>query len=502
MNLTEESKRALAGEIPSVANDYFMRPIIKKWEGSGFLTGIGDEYRRRVTALLLENEAQHLERLDEETRAFMVGPFTKFIFPTVRRSWPQLVAYNLVSIQPMTSPIGAIFFWRYRHGTTKGPTVAGTEMIANFDKRYSSEDVIGELVVTPIPSVPFSAPVTKTLDFKPVKAGTVRVFADSRLIAIDQNGGLLAQAGITLNAANSSIDYRTGAFSIDVTAATPSISGTGTSLTISYRFDSELNPNIPQVNIDVQRIPVEAETHKLKALWSSEAAEDLRALHGGDIEAELVAGIANEISLEVDRTILSDLMLASETPGIEGNPFPPSTAMFDARPPAAVSAKDHLWSFLVSLNKVANDIQKKSLRGVANWAVTSPDISSLLDATPYFTPDAAQMTYSGAIVKVGTVQSRYTVYKDPMFPRNKILMGFLGPTFLDAGYVFAPYIPLQVTPTFLDPNNFELRKALRTRYGRRLIRPEFFGSVTVINIEQATRAAEPILMSTVQQQTP
>ncbi len=499
MKLTEETGRALS-EASSVANDFFMKPIIRKWEQSGLLSGINDEYRRRCTALLLENEAQHLERLDEETRAFLVGPYTKFIFPTIRRSWPQLVAYNLVSVQPMTSPIGAIFFWRYRYGTNKGPTVAGTEMIANFDKNYSSEDIIGETILDPITSIPPTAPSTKTLDFKPVKPGTIRVFANGNLVAIDQNGTLVAQAGFTLDAADSTIDYRTGDISVEITAAP---AGTiGQALTVSYRYDSELNPNIGQVNIDVQRIPVEAEQHKLKALWSSEAAEDLRALHGGDIEAELVAGIANEISLEVDRRILSDLLLASETPGVEGNPFPPSTSVFDAQPAAATVAKDHLFGFLIAMNKVANDIGKKTLRGSANWAVTSPDVASLLDSTPYFTPDASQNTYSGSIVKVGAVQGRYTVYKDPLFPRQKMLMGFLGPTFLDAGYVFAPYIPLQVTPTFLDPNNFELRKALRTRYGRRLTRAEFFGSVTVLNIEKASRAAEPLVMSQVQQQNP
>lgn len=499
MRLTEETTRSLSGDVPSVVNDYFMRPILRKWEATGLLSGIPDEYRRRVTALLLENEAQHLERLDEETRSFMVGPFTKFIFPTIRRSWPQLLAYNLVSVQPMTAPVGAIFFWRYRHGTSKGPTVAGTEMIANFDKRYSSEDVIGEVIGT-IPAIPFAAPMTKVLDLKPVKAATLRVFAGASLVAVDRNGDLVAQPGYTLVGASSTIDYRTGSFSINIAAAP---AGTeGQTMTVSYRYDSELNPNIPQVNIDVQRIPVEAETHKLKALWSSEAAEDLRALHGGDIEAELVAGIANEISLEVDRSILSDLVMAAETPGAEGNPFPPSTAVFDARPPAAVSAKDHLWGFLLAFNTVANQIQKKTLRGTANWAVTSPDVAALLDGTPYFTPDASQLVYSGSIVKVGVVQSRYTVYKDPMFPRNKVLMGYLGPTFLDAGYVFAPYIPLQVTPTFLDPANFELRKALRTRYGRRMVRPEFFGCITVVNVDNATRAAEPILMSMVNQQNP
>jgi hypothetical protein len=273
-------------------------------------------------------------------------------------------------------------------------------------------------------------------------------------------------------------------------------------LTWSYRYDSELNPSIGQVNIDVQRIPIEAETRKLKSLWSAEAAEDLRALHGGDIEAELVAGVANEISLEVDRMILSDLLLAAETPGIEGCPFPPSTSVFDAQPPAGTVARDHLWAFIVAMNKVANDIHKKTLRGPANWGVTSPDVASLLDSTPFFTPDASQSVYSGSIVKVGAVQSRYTLYKDPLFPRAKMLMGFLGPTFLDAGYIFAPYIPLQVTPTFLDPNNFELRKALRTRYGRRLVRAEFYGTVSVVNIDKATRAAEPILISQVQQQNP
>lgn len=494
MKLTEDTNRALQG-VHSVANDYFMKPIVRKWEASGLLNGITEEYRRRVTALLLENEAQELERMDEETRAFMVGPYTKFIFPTVRRSWPQLVAYNLVSIQPMTSPIGAIFFWRYRHGTTKGPVVAGMEMIANFDKNYSSEDVIGEQWGTGDGATLVFA---FTLAFKPIKPGTIRLFGNAVLLAIDQNGTFVAQPGSNVNGPASTINYATGALSVTFTVAPAA----GVALTASYRYDSELNPNIPQVNIDVQRIPVEAETRKLKALWSAESAEDLRALHGGDIEAELVAGIANEISLEIDRMILSDLLLAAETPGIEGNPFPPSTAVFDAQPPAATVARDHLWAFVVALNKVANDIHKKTLRGPANWAVTSPDIAGLLDSTPYFTPDASQNVYSGAIVKVGAVQGRYTVYKDPLFPRQKILMGYLGPTFLDTGYVFAPYIPLQVTPTFLDPNNFELRKALRTRYGRRLVRAEFFGTVTVLNIEKATRAAEPILFSTVQQQNP
>ena len=496
MRLTEEATRAV-GAVASIANDGFMKPIIRKWEASGLLSGISDEYRRRVTALLLENEAQDLERLDEETRAFMVGPYTKFIFPAVRRSWPQLVAYNLVSIQPMTSPIGAVFFWRYRYGTTKGQTVAGTEMIANFDKNYSSEDVIGE---QPTGFVGDGATLVfnGTLQFKPVKAITVRLFGDASLLAIDQNGLFVAQPGSNVNGAASTIDYRLGTISITFTVA-PAL---GVNLTFSYRYDSELNPNIGQVNIDVQRIPIEAETRKLKSLWSAESAEDLRALHGGDIEAELVAGVANEISLEVDRMIMSDLLLAAETPGIEGCPFPPSTAVFDAQPAAATVARDHLWAFNVALNKVGNDIHKKTLRGPANWAVTSPDVASLLDSTPYFTPDASQNVYSGSIVKVGSVQGRYTVYKDPLFPRTKILMGYLGPTFLDTGYVFAPYIPLQVTPTFMDPNNFELRKALRTRYGRRLVRPEFYGTVSVINIEKATRAAEPIAFTTIKQQNP
>jgi hypothetical protein len=495
MKLTEDTHKALSNA-PSVANDYFMKPIIRKWEATGLLAGINDEYRRRVTALLLENQAQDLERMDEETRAFMVGPYTKFIFPTVRRSWPQLVAYNLVSIQPMTSPVGAVFFWRYRYGSSKGPTVAGTEMIANFDKNYSSEDVIGEFLMAAGGGGGNTG--AHTCNFIPLKPGTIRVFMGAVLVATDVNGVLTQVVGGPGIGGAPAISYALGT-NAGITIGGAPFTG---DVTMSYRYDSELNPNIGQVNIDVQRVPIEAETRKLKSLWSAEAAEDLRALHGGDIEAELVAGVANEISLEVDRMILSDLLLAAETPGIEGCPFPPSTSVFDAQPPAGTVARDHLWAFIVAMNKVANDIHKKTLRGAANWAVTSPDVASLLDSTPFFTPDASQSVYSGAIVKVGAVQSRYTCYKDPLFPRNKMLMGFLGPTFLDSGYIFAPYIPLQVTPTFLDPNNFELRKALRTRYGRRLVRAEFYGTVSVVNIDKATRAAEPILISQVQQQNP
>jgi len=252
-----------------------------------------------------------------------------------------------------------------------------------------------------------------------------------------------------------------------------------------------MSSNIPQVNLDVTKQPVEAKPRRLKALWSSEAVEDLRAFQGLDAETEIVSAISQEIALEIDREIVQSLFANSTG----------TSASFDRVPPAAIAEVDHFRALITQIATVSNLIHKKTLRAPANFIVTSPEVSALIaqltthsdfrplsasgGASPYGPMDMPRpLTQHGqyGIYKVGTLQNKWLVYEDPFFARDKMLVGLKGNSYLDSGYVFAPYIPLQVTPTFLDPADFSFRKGLRTRYATKLLRSEFYGQVTINNL--------------------
>lgn len=453
----------------SIADKAFTGALTDKWKD--LLEGVQGDHVRRSTAVLLENEMSFLNNLTEETRAAQTGPFTKFIFPLIRRVYPNLIANNIVSVQPMTSPVGAIFFFRYRYGTTKGATTAGTEMIPQptFDRFYGSESVFSESIgVGDAVLVTF----TTVLDFTPVRLPGLAITAGA-VVGTADAAGTITGAGVV----SGSVNPNTGAVTITYTVAPAA----AVQVLANYQYNSELNPSVPQVNLDVELITVTVLNRKLKALWSSEAADDLRALHGMDIETELVAGIASELATEIDREILDDLLQGALT-GVPGL-FAPSFDSFNRPAPAGVSDFEHIRGIIIPISNVSNKIHKNTLRAPANWIVCSPEIASVLDSLPFFQAvDPAQYTYTGTIVKIGTLQTKWTVYKDPYFVKDRMLVGYQGPSFLDTGYVWAPYIPLQVTPTFLDPADFTLRKGLRTRYGKKLVRAEFYGTVQVTNL--------------------
>lgn len=449
------------------------------------LEGITNPRIRRNTAILMENQAidafgdeaigapvDKLMLLTEDSRASAAGPYTKFIFPTVRRVYPELIANRIVSVQPMTAPVGAIFFFRYRYGTTKGGTAAGTEMVRpdTFDRNYASEAVSGEPV-----GVGDGATVTfdTILDFTPIRPITTAITVG--LVTASDPGGAGVLVGIGV-AAGSTINYTTGGVHIVFTVAPAALSA----ITAAYQYNSELNPLVPQVNFDVELIAVRADNWKLKAVWSGEAADDLRALHGQDAEVEIVAGMAGEMATEVDRFIITRVELAA----LAGGPgFGPSVDAFSVVPPAGVDDLTHLRNIIIPLNKVSYDIKKKTGRGVANWIITSPDIASKLDSLPFFTPtDPGATSLAGTIVKLGTLSGKWTVYVDPYFTKSRLLLGYQGPEMLDTGAVFAPYVPIQFTQTFYDPADNSLRKGVRTRFAYKTVRAEFYGHVEVAGL--------------------
>jgi len=281
--------------------------------------------------------------------------------------------------------------------------------------------------------------------------------------------------------------------------------GTGATLTIpSFESDFGVNPAspvIPEVDIRIESTSVTATTRKLRARWSPEMAQDLTAFYSIDIEVELTNILSEMITLEIDREILNDLLTQagaanlywSRAPGKIVNKLTGAEALQSSNlspgPMAFVNIQEWYQTLIETVSDVANTIYKKTLRGSANFLVTSPDVCTILEHLVSYKP-AYRLDSDGQVrdsmtvgaEAVGTLNNRYTVYKDPYFPANKILVGLKGNTFLESGYIYAPYVPLILTPVIYAQDDFTPRKGVMTRYGKRMVRNDFYGTVTVLDL--------------------
>jgi hypothetical protein len=489
MNLTEAGGR-------SIRDDSYTGQLVEKWDR--FLKGVPEDYTKKCMAMLMENQFMDMRRqLAEDTLSTNAGVYTKYIFPVLRRVFPNLIANEIVSVQPMTAPVGAVFYFEYKHGRSKGNTTAGSNMIQNFDDKYSSEQIEDEQLATITAAQEWSAvggPGSVILQYNPVRpldatvgyAVTVEEFnAVTGIAQTHSDDG----AGNFPTATSGAINYATGQITnFQFGVATTN----GNIVRAQYWYDMEGNRNIPDVYIDIEFETIRAQTRKLKARWSSEAADDLRAFHGIDAETELVAGISQEVALEIDRDILSQLFTASA--GI--------IQTFDFTVPAGITEIDHIRSVMTRMSAVSFQIHKQTLRAPANWYVTSPEISAKLVQlqthadvrAPWVSggggtqgpfdgvmvpPSYGPMTSHQGILKMGPLSNKWMGYQDPYFGWNQMMLGLRGRSYLDAGFVFSPYVPLQMTPTFLDPEDQSYRKGMRTRYATKRLRDEWFGRVTV-----------------------
>ena len=250
------------------------------------------------------------------------------------------------------------------------------------------------------------------------------------------------------------------------------------------------NPiSIPQINVQMKSEAIVAKTRKLKAVWTPEFAQDLNAYHSLDAEAELTSIMSEYISLEIDLEIL-DMLLEAAAAGDE------YWSAVNNQSITAAGEGDGLgfynsqgqWfqTFGTKLQKLSNIIHQKTLRGGANFLVCSPIVGTILESIPGFAADsdgdAAKATYAFGVQKVGSLNGRYKVYKNPYMTTNQMLVGFRGSQFLECGAVFAPYIPLIMTPLVYDPSTFTPRKGLLTRYAKKIVRPEFYGVIDIAGL--------------------
>ncbi len=278
--------------------------------------------------------------------------------------------------------------------------------------------------------------------------------------------------------------------------------GTAANLSGSGRGDFEASgsfsiPNsaslsqivIPEINVRMQSQAITAKTKKLKAVWTPEFAQDLAAYQNIDAEAELTNIMSEYISMEIDLEIL-DMLIEDAAAATEywsaanNNVYNSATQLFSTGGSAFYNTQGQWFQTLgTKIQKVSNKIHQLTLRGGANFLVTSPTVATILESIPGFAStsngEADQMEYAFGVQKIGTVNGRYKVYKNPYLTENLILMGYRGSQFLETGAVFAPYIPLIMTPLVYDPDTFTPRKGLLTRYAKKMLRPEFYGKIYI-----------------------
>jgi hypothetical protein len=231
---------------------------------------------------------------------------------------------------------------------------------------------------------------------------------------------------------------------------------------------------------------VTAKTRKLKAQWTPEFAQDLNAYHSIDAEAELTSVLSEYISMEIDLEILDMLITSADTTD-SWNVKIGVTADGLAEADSSTQYYTRMSWFQtlgIKLQKVSNIIHQKTLRGGANFMVVSPKVSTILESIPGFAADSAgdSSKYNMGVQKIGAINNRYTVYKNPYMLENTILMGYKGNQFLETGAVFAPYIPLIMTPLVYDPVSFTPRKGIMTRYAKKMVRPDFYGKIEIAGL--------------------
>ena len=278
----------------------------------------------------------------------------------------------------------------------------------------------------------------------------------------------------------------------------------GTTLTVpsfETNFAATPSPAIPEIDIKIESVAVTTTTRKLRARWSPELAQDLNAYHSLDAEVELTQILSEQIALEIDREVLNDLLMQangaslywSRAPGkfvnkTTGVPVTLANSL-SIGPSFTGNVREWYETLIETIIDAANTVHRKTLRGSANFIVTSPDVCTILEASvlykPKYTIDGEGQVGNPMTLgaePVGTLSNRFTVYKDPYFPRNKILVGYKGGSYLETGYVYAPYVPLIMTPTIFRPEDFAPTRGVMTRYGRQMIRSDFYAVVTVTDM--------------------
>ena len=507
------------------------RELKSKWEQTGLLEGLGEREQSQIS-VLLENQAKQL--LDEATQTGTSAgseEWSGVALPLVRRIFGEIASKEFVSVQPMNLPSGLIFYLDFKYGTAQpgnpgfsgkslfggtGADLGSTDSAVNGlygEGRfgYSVNDVSDEattgeqtFATASWAEVGFDSSLSASIAASEIAkisvATSVLTRPDLDAVRSYYISSSDFAAADSFYPAHSKVSGGNFLFFAKVTDIT---AGAVDGLTIKFsqqpvaenRGDFEdgnaVSPigtdlGIPEVDLELKSEAIVAKTRKLKAVWTPELAQDLNAYHSIDAEAELTSMLSEYISLEIDLEILDMLKanaLTTEYWSVTlGEEYNTATGAWVASNNAMAYTKNSWFQTLgAKLNKVSNKIHQLTLRGGANFIVASPDVCTILESIPGFTVSADKdaSSFAAGVSTVGSLSNRYTVYKNPYMTSNEILLGFKGSNFLETGAVYAPYVPLIMTPLVYDPTNFTPRRGVMTRYAKKMVRPEYYGKIYV-----------------------
>ena len=510
--------------------------LSSKWEKTGLLEGIKGAHKTNM-GIILENQAKQLVVESSQSGGGVAGAsfatgtgeqWAGVALPLVRKVFGQIAAQEFVSVQPMNLPSGLVFYLDFQYGSTKSGQIKdkslygntssfasnGTEgglygagrfgysinevskatasftaasaswSDLNFDSEYSASTVTGasvyqKITIADTELVNLDTEAVRSFQLKlntvavQVSAFTKRNTADTATSFIALLADVVPASLVNVDYSLATKDNARGDFEDENAALTPKIA----------------DITIPEINVQMKSSAIVAKTRKLKAVWTPEFAQDLNAYHALDAEAELTSILSEYISLEIDLEILS-MLIDSAAAGTEnwsavnnqsitggGNGTVSDLGFYN-------SQGQWFQTLGTKIQKLSNVIHQKTLRGGANFMVLSPAVSTIIESIPGFAGDVdgdvEKTNYAFGVQKMGALGGgKIKVYKNPYMTENQILLGFRGTQFLESGAVFAPYIPLIMTPLVYDPDTFTPRKGLLTRYAKKMVRPEFYGTIKV-----------------------
>ena len=533
------------------------KSLVNKWDKTGLLDGLNEEFQRSGMAVMLENQAKQLINENSATgggagtaTAGTAGSeeWSGVALPLVRRIFGEIASQDFVSVQPMNLPSGLVFYLDFKYGTSTGgfgnslskfpggeveslqgktgefsPSgssapfgVGGLYGEGKYD--YSINETVTELTqhATTANATQFttgSAVTYKDINFnqefsaslaagKLFKVNVAATTIDSKfdtkafraVKVVSGSGGIVSQhpqfttisGGVVTLIASASAASDFLLKKIKVTTSQQPTEASRGDFEDTAGDASTDTLAIPEVDLQLKSQAIVAKTRKLKAVWSPELAQDLNAYHSVDAEAELTSMLSEYISMEIDLEIL-DMLIGdavtndfwSATPGEDYNGSGTDESAWNI---TTFYGTRYEWyqTLLGKIQKVSNEIQRLTMRGGANFVVVSPTVATILESIPgYMTStDGNKSSFAAGVQVAGQLQNRFTVYKNPYMTENKILVGFRGSNFLETGAVYSPYVPLIMTPLVYDPSDFTPRKGVMTRYAKKMIRPEFYGTIS------------------------
>jgi hypothetical protein len=552
---------ALLGASPYKKQAEESKALVNKWDKTGLLDGLNEDFKRSGMAVMLENQARQLIQENSATGGTAGGQvgsnsggseeWSGVALPLVRRIFGEIAAQDFVSVQPMNLPSGLVFYLDFKYGKTteQGGQGFGTDVTGfanvpggtvnslqgksgpnspsgssspygvgglygegrydysiqqakateaspsqatatykdiNFNQEYSSSLGATELYVITM-ATPSDADEKAVRSFG--LSGSVNYLSGSELLPqFSKINGTNIEFVVSCSSADATlIAAESKAAVIYSKQPTEAVRGdfedtAGSAVTDSLK--------IPEVDLQLRSSAIVAKTRKLKAVWTPELAQDLNAYHSVDAEAELTSMLSEYISMEIDLEILDMLMADavtqdywSVTPGEDYNGSGTDEAAWDIT--TFYGTRFEWWQTLVQkIQKVSNEIHRLTMRGGANFVVVSPKVATILESIPGYgvSTDGDKSSFAAGVQAIGSLQNRWTVYKNPYMTENQILIGFRGSNFLETGAVYAPYVPLIMTPLVYDPSDFTPRKGVMTRYAKKMIRPEFYGKIAVKDI--------------------